>query len=187
MVKLYFITRFFTISQHISKIVEAFILRQIISQCIFSIFGGNTLWHFCVWRRWWYSNADGFSLTTETGDDFTITEEVIGFVAENFTKFNIDYIDVQSCYSYRDYDEDGWTVATELLRSDKIKTVFACNGSLVFINEYVLNLCSTPFCSIYRLERDNTQTVVPHNCGFITTLVFWGGWLWKKFCYILCC
>ena len=122
-----------------------------------------------------FSNADGFSLTTETGEDFSITEEIIGFVAENFTKFNIDYIDVQSCYSYRDYDEDGWTVATELLRSDKIKTVFACNGSLVFINEYVLNLCSTPFCSIYRLERDNTQTAVPHNCGFITTLVFWGG------------
>lgn len=116
-----------------------------------------------------YSNYDGFSLTTDSGEDFGISEEIIKFVAVNFTNCTIEHIDIQSCYSYRDYDEDGLTVATALLESENIKTVFASNGALVFVYDYLLNWCQTPFCSIYRLEK-NTK---PKNCGFITTLLFW--------------
>lgn len=67
-----------------------------------------------------YDNGDGFDFGhTPVGEKNYIEENDIGSLAIYHTNCVIEHVDIQACYSYRDYDGDRTTVATAIATSKK--------------------------------------------------------------------
>ncbi len=118
---------------------------------------------------------DQLILNANDGSTLGISETYIEETVKANTPCTIDYIDLQVCYAYLDKDNDGLTIASAFFASDNVKIVFASDGPMAYAWEYRLNVVQNLFCSIYRLERNEKKEIISHNCGPITSLVFWGG------------
>jgi hypothetical protein len=99
-------------------------------------------------------------------NNLLVEEESFKETVDWYTNVEIDNVDVQACFAYINRDKDEYTVATILRDSDKIDSVYAGNGKMIYIWDYQLNCC---FMGIYRLRKGCKD----HYCGMFTTLLFW--------------
>ena len=122
-----------------------------------------------------YSNLDGWGF----GENPSVQGENavhlldVEFIVNNHTKYPIDYVDVQSCYAARDVDGDNKTIASVLVRCDKIDTVFATPGEYRY--NYHSNLNFVLFDCIYCFMKDGEGGYISIPLGNSKPLMFWGG------------
>lgn len=123
-----------------------------------------------------YDNGDGFDFGhTPVGEKNYIEENDIGSLAIYHTNCVIEHVDIQACYSYRDYDGDGTTVATAIATSKKIHNVYASNGALYYNHTANYNFTKGDGCSIFRLYKDANGKIQNEDIGPKANLLFWEG------------
>lgn len=117
------------------------------------------------------SDGDGFNLRNKDDQWVTLYEDFISESAD-FSNCPIDYIDLQSCLSLRDYDGDGDTVAELLAGKERVKRVFASDGPMRYAAVFRSNWTSKGH-HIYMLYKDSDGKVQRYPFGQSISLVFW--------------
>jgi len=121
-----------------------------------------------------YENYDGWSFENTLIDESDgIDEFDIGFLAENATRFPIDYVDLQCCFAARDYDHDGESIATRLIKSGYINTLFATPGEIAYNFDMKYNFVL--FDWIFCFQYDELNGYNLYQVGWKQNLMFWGG------------
>lgn len=115
-------------------------------------------------------DKDQLVIKTKEGWKLGLSEEYVEETVKLYTKYNIDCINLQSCYGNRNIDNDKLTVAKAFLASEKVKRVYASNGPMSFIPIININTTNNGNC-IFLIERDRSGVIQEYPIGQSTFLM----------------
>lgn len=87
------------------------------------------------------------------------------------TRCSIDTVDIKSCYGARDVDGDGKTIASVIVSSAYIDTVFASDGSYQFSVIGFIGFVNNGY--VYMYQKDSLGGITEINIGQSNPVLFW--------------